>query len=85
MRAASAVAGIACRVECKADAIAIAPWLASQCGDLSGGNNAAALQRFTQDGLLECELRIVVCVLIVAAATCAKVWAGGMQSVPVRR
>jgi hypothetical protein len=38
--------------------------------------NAAAFQSFTQNRLLESELRFVACVLIVAAPASAKVWAG---------
>ena len=76
VRAAAAIAQVPGRIEGQTDAIAIAPRLAGEYGNLSGHGHAAALQRFAQDCLFEGQLALIVRVLVMAAAASAEVRAG---------
>ena len=80
MRTPSAITGVSCRIERQPDAIAIGPWLTGQQSDLRGRRHAAALQRLTQNGLLELELRFISSMLILAAAARTKVAAAGRHA-----
>jgi hypothetical protein len=80
VRAAAAIAQVPGRIEGQTDAIAIAPRLAGDDGNLLRHSNATALQRFAQDGLFESQLALIVRVLVMAAAANAEVRAGGRNA-----
>ncbi len=73
VRTPSAITDISIGVKRQANAIAIRPGLCGQYRDLIRCADAAARQRLAQDFLFISELRSIICVLILAAPTCAKV------------